>query len=46
MPCYSGAQRLTKFFKSEQLMRDNGVSFKQAENVNAYSFLPKWLHPR
>jgi hypothetical protein len=23
MPCYSGAQRLTKFFKSEQLMRDN-----------------------
>jgi hypothetical protein len=21
--CYSGAQRLTKFFKSEQLMRDN-----------------------
>jgi cysteine synthase A len=30
----------------QQLMRDNGVSFKQADNVNAYSFLPKWLHPR
>src|SRR5215475_11072667 len=30
----------------QQLMRDNGVSFKQAENVDAYSFLPKWLHPR
>ena len=30
----------------QQLMRDNGVSFKQAENSNAYSFLPKWLHPR
>ena len=21
-------------------------AFKQAEGVNAYSFLPKWLHPR
>jgi cysteine synthase len=30
----------------QKLMRDNGVNLKQAENVNAYSFLPKWLHPR
>src|SRR5262245_33171445 len=30
----------------QKLMRDNGVKFKPAENVNAYSFLPKWLHPR
>src|SRR5262249_37898576 len=30
----------------QKLMRDNGIAFKQAENVDAYSFLPKWLHPR
>ena len=30
----------------QELMRDNGIKFKQADNVNAYSFLPKWLHPR
>ena len=30
----------------QQLMRDNGIKFKQADNVNAYSFLPKWLQPR
>ena len=30
----------------QKLLRDNGVSFKRADNVNAYSFLPKWLQPR
>jgi cysteine synthase len=30
----------------QALLRDSNVAFKQAENVNAYSFLPKWLHPR
>jgi len=30
----------------QKLMRDNGIKFKPAENVDAYSFLPKWLHPR
>jgi len=30
----------------QKLMRENGIIFKQADNVNAYSFLPKWLHPR
>jgi cysteine synthase len=30
----------------QKLMRDNGIAFKQADNVDAYSFLPKWLHPR
>jgi cysteine synthase len=30
----------------QQLMRDNGIKFKQADIVNAYSFLPKWLQPR
>ncbi|MEZ5786051.1 MAG: pyridoxal-phosphate dependent enzyme [Xanthobacteraceae bacterium] len=29
-----------------ELLRDNGIEFKPAENVNAYAFLPKWLHPR
>jgi cysteine synthase A len=28
------------------LLRDNNIVHKQPENVNAYSFLPKWLHPR
>jgi len=30
----------------QRLLRDSGIEFKQADNVNAYSFLPKWLHPR
>jgi cysteine synthase A len=30
----------------QNLLRDNSVAFKPAENVNAYSFLPTWLHPR
>jgi cysteine synthase A len=30
----------------QKLLRDNGIRCKQADNVNAYSFLPKWLHPR
>jgi cysteine synthase A len=30
----------------QKLLKDSGVTFKQAETVNAYSFLPKWLHPR
>jgi cysteine synthase len=30
----------------QKLLRDHGIKFKPAENVNAYSFLPKWLHPR
>jgi cysteine synthase A len=30
----------------QKLLRDNSVAFKQGENVNAYSFLPTWLHPR
>jgi cysteine synthase A len=30
----------------QKLLRDNGLSFKTADRVDAYSFLPKWLHPR
>jgi cysteine synthase len=30
----------------QTLLRDHGVAFKQADGVDAYSFLPKWLHPR
>ena len=30
----------------EKLLRDNGIHFKQADNVDAYSFLPKWLYAR
>jgi cysteine synthase A len=30
----------------QQLLRDNNVPFKQTEGLNAYSFLPSWLHPR
>jgi len=30
----------------QTLLRDNSVTFRQAANVNAYSFLPTWLHPR
>jgi cysteine synthase A len=29
-----------------KLLDEQGIKFKPAENVNAYSFLPKWLHPR
>jgi cysteine synthase A len=29
-----------------QLLRDNGIEIELAGGVNAYSFLPKWLHPR
>jgi cysteine synthase A len=32
--------------KLQQLLRDNNVPFKQAGDINAYSFLPSWLHPR
>jgi len=32
--------------KLQKLLQDNGVAFKAAKNVNAYSFLPTWLHPR
>ena len=30
----------------ELLLRESGVKFKQVDGVDAYSFLPKWLHPR
>jgi cysteine synthase A len=30
----------------QHLLRDHGIKFKPANNVNAYSFLPTWLHPR
>jgi cysteine synthase A len=30
----------------QQLLRDNNVPLKQTEGINAYSFLPSWLHPR
>jgi cysteine synthase A len=30
----------------QTLLRESGVTFKQAGDVDAYSFLPKWLHPR
>jgi cysteine synthase A len=30
----------------QQLLRDNGIGVKQADDIDAYSFLPKWLHPR
>jgi cysteine synthase A len=29
-----------------QLLRDNGIGVKPADTIDAYSFLPKWLHPR
>ena len=32
--------------KLQKMLQDNGVAIKTAENVNAYSFLPTWLHPR
>jgi len=30
----------------QALLRENGVDIKQAGDADAYSFLPKWLHPR
>jgi cysteine synthase A len=30
----------------QQLLRECGVDFQEAGEANAYSFLPKWLHPR
>jgi len=30
----------------QELLQSHNVVFKPAENVNAYTFLPKWLHPR
>jgi cysteine synthase A len=30
----------------QTLLRENGVEFGQAKDVDAYSFLPKWLQPR
>jgi cysteine synthase A len=30
----------------QELLQCHNVVFKPAENVNAYTFLPKWLHPR
>ena len=29
-----------------ELLRHNNIAMRQAANVNAYAFLPKWLHPR
>jgi cysteine synthase len=30
----------------QEMLRNNSVAFKPAETMNAYSFLPSWLHPR
>jgi cysteine synthase A len=30
----------------QQLLEASGVAFDRAKKVDAYSFLPKWLHPR
>jgi cysteine synthase A len=30
----------------QKLLSEHGIKSKPAGNVNAYSFLPKWLHPR
>jgi len=32
--------------KLQALMRDRGIDFDPAMSFDAYSFLPKWLHPR
>ena len=29
-----------------RLLRENGIEIEETVNANAYSFLPKWLHPR
>jgi cysteine synthase A len=30
----------------QQLLERNGVAFDRAKQADAYTFLPKWLHPR
>ena len=30
----------------QKLLEANGVAFDRAKKVDAYTFLPKWLHPR
>jgi cysteine synthase A len=30
----------------QRLLRESGIELAEAAGVNAYSFLPKWLHPR
>ena len=30
----------------QKLLRESGIEVKPAKDVDAYSFLPKWLHPR
>jgi cysteine synthase A len=30
----------------QQSLDANGVAFKAEKNLDAYTFLPKWLHPR
>ena len=30
----------------QNLMKENGVDFDDSVNVDPYSFLPTWLHPR
>ena len=29
-----------------KLLEEHGITIEQAERIDAYSFLPKWLHPR
>jgi cysteine synthase A len=30
----------------ETMLRESGIAFHKPDGANAYSFLPKWLHPR
>jgi cysteine synthase A len=30
----------------QQLLKDNGVTFDAEKTLDAYTLLPKWLHPR
>ncbi len=30
----------------QKMLQDKGIAIKPTQNVNAYSFLPTWLHPR
>jgi cysteine synthase A len=32
--------------KLAKMLQDRGIAIKPTKNVNAYSFLPTWLHPR
>jgi cysteine synthase A len=32
--------------KLQKMLKDKDVPFKPTDNVDAYSFLPSWLHPR